>query len=156
MAEATSRLFTRGKVGFAGLAAVLAVVGVTVVSGMFSGGAGQADEGCRFGIAQSALIQYPAHYGWDTPEEAVTARVRAFQDRADLPEGSRNHVIVRRGGSSDWFTVLEDGRAVASFQTTRLPNGKYVVDGKVFCTDKNYSYLSDTIHPAPPNPDAEP
>lgn len=157
MEETSSRFSARGKLGVAaGLAAILAIVGVMVVPRIFSADAGQADDGCKFGIAESALIQYPADYGFDTPVEAVTARVRAFQDRANLPEESRNHVIVRRGGSSSRFTVLEDGNMVASFQTTRLPNGKFVVDGKVYCTDENYSYLSDTIRPAPPNPDIEP
>ncbi|MFQ5523304.1 MAG: hypothetical protein ACE5F5_06960 [Acidimicrobiia bacterium] len=157
MGEPNSRFSARGKLGaVAGLAAILAVVGTTALSGIFSADAGQADAGCSFGIAQSALIQYPADYGWDTPEDAVAARVRGFQDRANLPEEARNHVVVRRGDSSDWFTVLEDGRTVARFQTTRLPNGKFVVEGQVYCTDGNYSYLSDTIRPAPPDPDPEP
>ena len=156
MRGVNGRFSSRGRFGTAaGLTAVLTVVAIGVGAGAFSADAGQADDGCGFGIAQSALIQYPAGYGWDTPEEAVTARVSSLQDRASLPQGARNHVIVRRGDSSDWFTVLEDGKTVASFQTTRLPNGKYVVDTQVYCTDENYSYLSETIRPAPPDPDPE-
>ena len=151
-----SRFSAWGRFGAAaGLTAVLTVVVIGVGAGVFSDGAGQASVSCEFGIARSALIRYPAGYGWDTPEEAVTARVRSLQDRTDLPEESRNHVIVRRGESADWFAVLEAGKTVASFQTTRLPNGKYVVDTQVYCTDENYSYLSETIRPAPPDPDPE-